>query len=222
MGGKLDTNMHDNVGDMARKDGHIRSPQFYPTWDPELARQSKLGEANQISTGVPMRRELEGKSTMRRDNIQKCEKRQRASDMYDESRRYNPKPHGRDVPLLVDGRPGIDDCAISQYSPVKINQISEDRTKYFAREYPARPITLRKLAVGAFLMSYTRRGDVVVRVNLLRLDAGNTVLEIRYGELKVYKGGFYDAIGDIVREHVLTRVSLFAQTIDGLSMQMVI
>ena len=92
--------------------------------------------------------------------------------------------------------------------------------RYIARKYPEWSVTLRKLAAGAFVMSYTRRVDVVSMVNLLHLASGNTVLKIRCGSLMAYKGGFYEAIGDIGREHILTRCALFSQTRDGLLMQM--
>ena len=85
--------------------------------------------------------------------------------------------------------PAIEECAISQYFPVGINQICEERMKYIALGYPEWSIAMRKLEMGVFLTRYKRRGDVVSMVNLLRLSAGNTVLEIRYGPLEVYKGG---------------------------------
>ena len=85
---------------------------------------------------------------MLRDNIQKFKIRPRAGDMYDASRRYNPILRRKEVPLLVEGRPEIVACAISQYFPVWINQICEDRSKYIARKYPGRSIAVRKLAEG--------------------------------------------------------------------------
>ena len=69
-------------------------------------------------------------------------------------------------------------------------------------------------------MSYTRRVDVVSMVHLLHLAAGNTVLKIRSGELMAYKGGFYEPVGDLAPEHVLTHCALFAQTLEGLLVRM--
>ena len=201
-------------------EGHIQEPKFYPSWAPELFRRNDARGSTHVSRGAPLLREIEGKSAILRDAARKSKKRHRADDIYDESIQYNPKLRGQEVPLQVDGRPEIEECAISQFYPPGVRQGCEDRMKYISQKFPEWSVTLRKLALGAFVMSYTRRVDVVSMVHLLHLAAGNTVLKIRSGELMAYKGGFYEAVGDIVPEHVLTHCALFAQTLEGLLIKM--
>ena len=218
--GILDTAVRNNREETGSAEGHIQDPKFYPSWAPELSRRNKTGGDNPVSKDVPLIRELEGKSAILRAGAQKSKKRPRAIDIYDTYRQYNQKLHGQEVPPLADGAPEIEECTISQYYPVGVNQICEGRMKYISQKFPYWSLTLRKLAAGAFVMSYTKRVDVVSMVILLHLSAGNTVLKIRSGAVMAYRGGFYKAVGDITPEHVLTHCALFAQTLEGLLTKM--
>ena len=80
--GRLDTAMRNDVEETGAEEGHIQDPKFYPSWAPELARHSKTGENNPVSKDVPLLRELEGKSTMRRDGIQKSKKKKAARERH--------------------------------------------------------------------------------------------------------------------------------------------
>ena len=73
--GGLSTAMRNDVDDAGRTDGHIQDPKFYPSWAPELSRQSKTGDDNPVSKDIPLLRELDRKYTMRRDGIQKSKKK---------------------------------------------------------------------------------------------------------------------------------------------------
>ena len=206
--------------DMARFAGHIDNPKCYPSWVPELAGRSNPIGDNQISKDAPLLRELEGKSMACGDKCLNGRKRSRQEVMVDESRQFNPRLHGHEVPLIIEGRPEIEDSTISANFPVRASRFFDDRMEFIARNYPDWPVTLRRLALGAFVMSYTRRVDVVSMVYLLHLASGNTVLKLRIGSLSVYEGGFYEPIGDMAPEYILTHCALFAQTLEGLLWEM--
>ena len=187
---------------MARGAGHIENPKCYPSRAPELAGGCKTVGNNQISNDAPLLRELEGKPMAGAGKCLNTKKRPRVGIMADESRQYNPTIHGHEVPMIIEGRPEIEDSAISEKSPVGACRFFDDRMEFIARNYPDWPVTLRRLALGAFVMSYTRRVDVVSMAYLLHLASGNTLLELRIGSLSVYEGGFYEPIGDTAPESV--------------------
>ena len=102
--------------DAVQAEGHIQEPKCYPSWAPELARRSRTGGDNHVSRDVPLLREIEGKSALLRDGWRKSRKRRRAGDICDASLQYNPKLRGQEIPLLVDDRPRIGECTITQFS----------------------------------------------------------------------------------------------------------
>ena len=139
--------------------------------------------------------------------------------MVDESRQFNPTLQGNEVPIIDAGRPGIEDSTISKNPPARANQLFEDRVGVLACNYSDWSIAMRRLSSGAFVMSYTRRVDLVSMTPLLQLASGNTVLKLRQRPLNVYEGGFYESIGDAAPEYVSTHCALFAQTLEELLLE---
>ena len=52
-------------------------------------------------------------------------------------------------------------------------------------------------------MFRARRVDVLNMTHLLKLAAGDEALKFHRGSMRIYKGGFYSAIGDIAPDHLL-------------------
>ena len=65
-------------------------------------------------------------------------------------------------------------------------------------------------------MFRARRVDVLNMTHLLKLAAGDEALKFHRGSMRIYKGGFYSAIGDIAPEHLLAHCAVFSQTLEGL------
>ena len=127
--GILDTYMPKGKEETRQADGHIRDPECFPSWAPELYRRKK-GAGSPLSKDVPLIRELEGKSAVLRGKSQRLKKRPRAIDEYDAHRQHIQKLHGQELPPSSDGRPEIEECTISQFPPVSVSQVCEDRMKY--------------------------------------------------------------------------------------------
>ena len=204
------------TGHISDDGGHIQGLKCFPSWAPELGSRATGGRGDDpILRDAPLVREMQGKPPHCASTGKK-RPRDSNSDGARYSRRHLPKVHGREVPLIADGVPEIEDWSICGKFGGPMRQLIAERMKNLRREYPDWCSSAYRLALGALLMCETRRVDVISMVHLLHLSAGETVLKFHHGSLSIYKGGYYSAIGDIAPDHLLSHCSVFAQTLEGL------
>ena len=191
------------TGQMEDTGGHIKGPKCLPPWAPGLGSRSRGGRGDDlIFRGAPLVREHQGKPP---HCASKGTKRFRAanSDGASSERRHLPEVHGREVPLIADGVPEIEDRSMCGKFGGPMRQLIAERMQNLRREYPDWCSNAYRLALGDLLMCETGRVDVISTAHLLHLADGETVLKFHQESLSIYKGGYYSAIGDIAPDHLL-------------------